>query len=101
MHMKAASTGLLQFAVQPADIGLATENGKKLSCSWARQQAWLLLSFYPFPVGHPMSADCTHGQTDQMPNLFAFTPFCQYVHPCAQLFSPLIVSTNTNLGKTA
>ena len=21
--------------------------------SWARQQAWLLFSFFPFPVGHP------------------------------------------------
>ena len=59
MHMKAASTGLLQFAVQPADIGLPTENGKKLSCSWARQQAWLLLSFYPFPVGQTIYAHCT------------------------------------------
>ena len=27
--------------------------------SWARQHAWLLLSFFPFPVGHPMSAGCT------------------------------------------
>ena len=27
---------------------------------WARQHAWLLLSFFPFPVSHPMSAGCTH-----------------------------------------
>ena len=29
--------------------------------SWARQQAWLLLRFFPFPVGHPMSAGCIGG----------------------------------------
>ena len=27
--------------------------------SWARQHACLLLSFFPFPVGHPMSAGCS------------------------------------------
>ena len=43
------------------DIGWPTGNGKKLSCSQAhlgQQHAWLLLSFFPFPVGHPMSAGC-------------------------------------------
>ena len=24
--------------------------------SWARQHTWLLLSFFPFPVGHPVAA---------------------------------------------
>ena len=26
--------------------------------TWAKQHAWLLLSFFPFHVGHPMSAGC-------------------------------------------
>ena len=53
--------------IQPADIGWPTGNGKKLSCTrhnWARQQAWLLLRFFPFPVGHPMSAGCTYFLSD-------------------------------------
>ena len=28
--------------------------------SWARQHAGQLLSFFLFPVGHPMSAGCTY-----------------------------------------
>ena len=44
--------------VQPADMGWPTGYGKKLG-SWARQQAWLLLNFFSFPVGHPMSAGFT------------------------------------------
>ena len=27
--------------------------------SWARQHAWMLLSFFPFPVGHPEHEHCT------------------------------------------
>ena len=45
--------------------GCPTGNGKKLAAarhSWARQHAWPLLSFFPFPVGHPMSAGCTGPQ---------------------------------------
>ena len=26
--------------------------------SWARQHAWLLLYFFPFPVGHPPHPPC-------------------------------------------
>ena len=26
--------------------------------SWARQHAWLLLNFFPFPVGHPPHPPC-------------------------------------------
>ena len=28
--------------------------------SWARQQAWLLLIFFPFPVGNPVSTGCSY-----------------------------------------
>ena len=27
--------------------------------SWARQHAWLLLTFFPFPMGHPANPPCT------------------------------------------
>ena len=37
--------------------------------SWARHHAWLLLSAFPFPVGHPMSAGCT-GQIFIIDNFF-------------------------------
>ena len=47
-----------------ADTGWPRRNGKKLSCSQAcclaqLSCAWLLLSFFPYPVCHPMSAGCT------------------------------------------
>ena len=32
--------------------------------SWARQHAWVQLSFFPFPVGHPISAGCTRNVTE-------------------------------------
>ena len=52
-------------SLQPADLGLPTGNGKKLSCSQAQLgQAWLLLSFFPFPVGHLLSAGCSRQRTD-------------------------------------
>ena len=42
--------------------GWPAGNGKKLSSSQAqlaRQHAWLLLTFFPFPVGHPPHLPCT------------------------------------------
>ena len=51
------------LGIQPADIGWPSGNGKEVSCSQAQlgiQQAWLLLTFFPFSVGHPMSAGCTY-----------------------------------------
>ena len=51
---------LLLAPLQHADIGWPTGNGKKLSCSQVGQATCLAVgSFFPFPVGHPMSAGCT------------------------------------------
>ena len=37
--------------------------------SWARQHAWLLLNFFPFPVGHPPHPPCTGLKTIQRQSL--------------------------------
>ena len=49
-----------QQNVQPADIGWPTGYGMKLNFSQGQlgQAAWLAVNFFPFPVGHPMSAGC-------------------------------------------
>ena len=50
--------------------GRPTGNGKKLSSSQAqlgRQHAWLLLSFFPFPVGYPELEHCTFHQRTKDP----------------------------------
>ena len=52
----------MQFIyVQGGWGGWPTGNGKKLSSSQAqlrKQHAWLLLNFFPFPVGHPPHPPC-------------------------------------------
>ena len=52
---------LLKGIVPGAATGWPTGYGKKLSSRQAqlRQHAWLLLSFFPFPVGHPVAAHGT------------------------------------------
>ena len=44
--------------------------------SWARQHDWLLLSFVPFPVGHPEHEHC---------NGFSFVKKTTYIHTLSKL----------------
>ena len=44
--------------------------------SWARQHAWMLLRFFPFPVGHPEHEHCSCRlgkpfQDHDLPDLYA------------------------------
>ena len=44
-----------------SDVGVAVKVPRHDAAqhSWARQHAWLSLSFFPFPVGHPPHPPCT------------------------------------------
>ena len=80
--------------------------------SWARQQAWLLLSFFPFPLGYPMSAGCTFDHIFKHPTFLT----CIYliivwlhllrtvISKCAgsmlELESPINISWTTQLGNS-
>ena len=40
--------------------------------SWARQHAWLLLNFFPFPVGHPEHEHCIVAERERRASLLSF-----------------------------
>ena len=61
---------IIQFSCS----GWPTGNRKKLSSSQtqlSRQHAWLLLKFFPFPVGHPEHEHCKYGDNTNRDHFFS------------------------------
>ena len=56
--------------------------------SWERQHAWLLLRFFPFPVGHPEQEHCTC-TSDDKPTIqcYNFHEQAQYIFELEGTFS--------------
>ena len=47
----------IKYRVRPQDCPQEMERNEAAARhSWARQHDWLLLRFFPFPVGHPEAA---------------------------------------------
>ena len=56
----ARTSTVLSYRVDGVDVAEETERNEAAARqSWGRQHTWLLLSFSPFPVRHPLHPLCT------------------------------------------